>query len=102
MNRNSYKAKIEEIENIIFDYTPGWKNTDAINSINNALTQLSLAIDFPSDAKIVLTSIKDKVSTLYSQRNHAKYGGIQAVSQSIMNDFSRLKMILNRHDNQES
>ena len=94
---NSFIKKLNEIETVIMEYTPGWENREAINKTNDIIASMDYSTVFPSEAKTILSSTKEHLSILYSQNRHKKYGGTESVINAIYNDCSKIKTILERH-----
>lgn len=96
--QKSFEA-VETIEQCLPDYTAGLKNSDALSAIAKAAYVIEQEAGNCADVRVLLTSLRGAIDTLYSPRKHKRYGGVDIVKSQVLADCSRLRRQFNRLKN---
>lgn len=84
---------VNEIEQVVCNYTIGWANEEAIKKINILLNKIRNPLW--SDK---ISFIREYTKILFSARKHEKYGGAKKVRSLILNSCTSIEDLILRQD----
>lgn len=89
---------IDKIDYVINNYSPGYKNTEALDIIRKNLYSLRQIAHRNPPIFEKIDSIDSYIDILYSQRKHQGYGGVENVRSIINKHIYVLRSLVNRMD----
>jgi hypothetical protein len=89
------RGAVGRIEKCLENYTGGWKNTQALSIISEAMSDIDREAGHYTYIHEKLAHLREWVDKLYSPRKHAPLG-IDRVRSFVIGDCRQITMYLNR------